>query len=88
MGLKLKISLNSGETHELKITPVIEYAFELHAKKSYSRAFIEDQKQTDVYWLAWECLRKSGITVPTFGASFMDTLAKVEVLGDEDNPNS
>jgi hypothetical protein len=43
---------------------------------------------TDLYWIAWEVLRKSGTTVPTFGAAFLDTLAKVEVLGDEDNPNS
>jgi hypothetical protein len=36
-----------------------------------------------VYWLAWECLRTSGQTVPMFGAEFLDTLAKVEVLDDD-----
>ena len=86
--MRLKIVRASGEETIHEITPSIEYAFEQYAKKGFYRAFSEDQKQSDVYWLAWECLRKSGTTVPTFGASFMDTLAKVEVLGDEDNPNS
>lgn len=86
--MKLRITKASGEVSDHEITPVIEYAFEGYAKKGFYRAFSEDQKQSDVYWLAWECLRRSGATVPTFGASFLETLAKVEVLGDEENPNS
>ena len=86
--MRLKIVRASGEETFHEITPSIEYAFELYAKKGFYRAFSEDQKQSDVYWLAWECLRRSGATVPTFGASFLETLAKVEVLGDEENPNS
>jgi len=43
---------------------------------------------SDLYWLAWEALRKANITVPIFGAAFLETLAKVEVLGDEEVPNS
>jgi hypothetical protein len=86
--MRLKITRASGEDTIHEITPAIEYAFEVYAKKGFYRAFSEDQKQSDVYWLAWECLRKSGVTVPTFGAAFLDTLAKVEVLGDDDNPNS
>lgn len=86
--MRLKITRASGEETTHQITPSIEYAFEQYAKKGFFRAFSEDQKQSDVYWLAWECLRKDNITVPTFGPAFIDTLAKVEVLGDEDSPNS
>lgn len=86
--MRLKITRASGEESIHTITPSIEYAFENYAKKGFYRAFSEDQKQSDVYWLAWECLRKDGQTVPTFGASFLETLASVEVLGDEDSPNS
>ena len=86
--MRLKVTRASGDETVHDITPAIEYAFEVYAKKGFYRAFSEDQKQSDVYWLAWECLRKSGVTVPTFGAAFLDTLAKVEVLGDDDNPNS
>jgi hypothetical protein len=39
--------------------------------------------QTDVYWLAWECLRTSGEVVKSYGAEFLETLAKVEVLDDD-----
>ena len=84
---KLRITRASGEVSDYEITPVIEWAFELYAKKGFQKAFREDEKQSDVYWLAWECLRRSGETVPTFGAAFLETLANVEVLGD-DSPNA
>jgi hypothetical protein len=80
---RLKITRATGEVTEHQITPRIEYAFELYAKKGFHKAFIEDQKQTDVYWLAHECLRSSGVVVKAFGAEFLDTLVKVEVLDDE-----
>ena len=80
---KLKVTKVDGNVSEHQITPSIEYAFELYAKKGFHRAFREDEKQTDVYWLAWECLRSSGDTVPVFGAPFLATLSKVEVLDDD-----
>jgi hypothetical protein len=55
----------------------------LYAKKGFHKAFREDEKLSDVFWLAWECLRSSGIEVPVFGAAFLDTLAKVDVLDDD-----
>jgi hypothetical protein len=33
--------------------------------------------------LAWECLRSDGVEVPVFGAGFLDTLSKVDVLDDD-----
>ena len=80
---KLKVTKVDGNVSEHQITPSIEYAFELYAKKGFHRAFREDEKQTAVYWLAWECLRSSGDTVPMFGAEFLKTLSKVEVLDDD-----
>jgi hypothetical protein len=50
------------------------------------KAFRDNEKQTDVYWLAWECLRRAGIGVKPFGADFIETLEKVEIL-DADHPN-
>ena len=79
---RLKITRASGEVSEHQITPRIEYAFELYAKMGFHMAFRTLERQSDVYWLAWECLRTSGETVPMFGAEFLDTLAKVEVLDD------
>jgi hypothetical protein len=80
---KLKIIKVDGQVSEHQITPSIEYAFELYAKQGFHRAFRVEEKQTDVYWLAWECLRAAGETVPMFGAEFLKTLKKVEVLDDD-----
>ena len=77
---KLKITRNTGEIEEYEITPAIEYAFELHAKKGIHKAFREDEKQSDVYWLCWEAIRRSGENVPMFGEKFLETLKLVEVL--------
>ena len=86
MALQLKITQASGEVHDLKITPVIEFAFEQYAKKGFRKAFLEDEKQSDVYWLAWEALRRSGVAVKPFGSDFLETLSSVEILV-VDSPN-
>lgn len=83
---KLKITKANGDVSEHAITPSIEYAFEIYAKKGFGKAFAEDQKQSDIYWLAWKCLSKEE-DVPLFGEKFIDTLTRVEVLDDSD-PNS
>jgi hypothetical protein len=80
---RLKITRATGEVTEHQITPRIEYAFELYAKKGFHKAFRDDEKQTDLFFLAHECLRSSGVTVKPFGAEFLDDLVKVEVLDDE-----
>jgi len=81
---RLKITRADGSVSEHEITPRIEYVFELHYKKGFHKAFRDDEMQTMVYWLSWECIRSSGETVPMFGVEFLDTLSKVEVL--DDNP--
>lgn len=80
---RLKITRANGEVTEHQITPRIEYAFELYAKKGFHKAFRDDEKQSDIYWLAYECLRTSGVVVKPFGPDFLDDLVKVEVLDDE-----
>ena len=84
--IKLRITRATGEATEHVVTPVIEWAFEQYAKKGFYKAFREDQKQSDIYWLAWECLRRAGAPdVKPFGDAFLETLKLVEVL--DDNPN-
>jgi len=77
---KLKVTRVDGAVNEYEITPVIEYAFEQYAKKGFHRALIEDQKQSDIYWLCWESIRRSGETVKPYGEAFIETLRNVEVL--------
>ena len=82
---KLTITRVNGDVSTHEITPSIEYAFEQYAKKGFAKAFAEDQKQSDIFWLAWKCLSKTE-DVPLFGEKFVDQLARVEV-GDS-SPNS
>lgn len=77
---KLKITRLDGSVTEHEITPAVEYAFEQNKGKGFHKAFRDDEKQSDVYWLAWECIRRSGETVKPFGFDFVETLKKVEVL--------
>lgn len=80
---KLKVELVDGTSHDIQITPKLQWAFENYAKKGFHKAFVEDQKQSDIFWLAWEGLRQNGITVKPFGEAFLDSLSNVEVLGDD-----
>jgi len=52
---RLKITRANGDVTDHQITPRIEYAFELYAKKGFHKAFRDDEKQSDLYWLAHEC---------------------------------
>lgn len=80
---KLKVTRVDGQVGEYKITPLIQYGFEIYAKKGFHKAIMEDQKQSDIYWLCWEAIRRSGETVPMFGEKFIETLAEVEILEDD-----
>lgn len=83
---KLKVVRADGSESTHDITPAIEYAFEQYAKKGFYKAFREDQKQSDIYWLAWECLRRANAPdVFPFGDKFLETLRAVEVV--DDSPN-
>ena len=77
---KLRVTTTDNNVAEYEVTPVVEFAFEQYAKKGYHKALYEDQKQSDVFWLVWECMRRAGVTVKPFGEVFVETLKNVEVL--------
>lgn len=76
----LKVTRANGDVQEFEVTPTLEVSFENHAKKGFFKALYEDQKQSDVYWLVWDAIRRSGETVKPFGEEFLDTLKNVEVV--------
>jgi hypothetical protein len=77
---KLKITRVDGSIGEYEITPIIQYAFEMYAKKGFHKALIDDQKMSDIYFLAHECIKRSGETIKPYGEGFIETLTSVEVL--------
>ena len=81
---KLRIVKADGSESEHRITPSIEVAFENHVKMGMHKAFRDLERQSDVYYLAWLCLKNSGETVKPFtDTGFLDTLDRVEVLDDD-----
>ena len=77
---RLKITRTDGLGVEGEIRPAGESSLELYAKKGFHKAFRDEERQTDVFWLAWEVTRRSGETVKPFGIEFIETLKSVEVL--------
>jgi hypothetical protein len=77
---KLRVTTVDGVTADYEITPSIEWSFEQYAKKGFHKALLEDQKQSDIYWLCWEAMRRNGASPKPFGEGFLDTLKSVEVL--------
>jgi hypothetical protein len=77
---KLRVTTQDNQVTDYEITPLIEYAFEQYAKKGFHKALIEDQKQSDIYWITWESMRRSGVTVKPFGEQYLESLKSVEVL--------
>lgn len=77
---KLQITRADGQVLEYEVTPTLEWSFEQYAKKGFMKAILEDQKNSDIYWLAWDAMRRAGESVKPFGEGFLDTLKKVEVL--------
>jgi hypothetical protein len=80
MATKLKVTRTNGDVSEYEITPAIEVAFEDRVKMGFFKAMRESEKQSDVYWIAWEAIRRSGEAVKPFGDEFLNTLSKVEVV--------
>lgn len=77
---RLKIVRTDGSVLEGEITPAVEYSFEQYAKKGFHKAFRDEEKQSDVYWLAWEITRRTpGESVKPFGIEFIETLRSVTV---------
>ena len=87
---RVKITKVDGKVIEARITPSIEYAFEIWKGTGFAKAFTEEQKQTDVFYLAWEVCRRNPEwgTIKTFGAEFVDSLDRVEILDDSPNEQS
>lgn len=84
--IKIRVTKASGEVSEYDVTPALEYSFEQQFKTGFHKRFRDEEKQSDIYWLAWEAERRSGATVPPFGEKYLENLSRVEIL-DADSPN-
>jgi hypothetical protein len=76
---KLKIVRTDGSIVEGEITPAVEYFFEQQTKMGFHKAFRDEEKQSHLFLLSWEVIRRAGETVKPFGTEFVETLASVTV---------
>lgn len=83
--MQLKIETIDGDTGVYRITPAVEVAFEKEKKGGFAKVFRENERSEDLYWLAWECMRRAGRTVPVFGDQFLETLVSVDLVDDDPN---
>lgn len=83
--MRIKVTRADGSENVFDISPAVEYAFELTQKKSFYKAFRDEEMQSHLYWVAWECVRRSGETVKPFGMDFVESLKSIEVLPDDPN---
>jgi hypothetical protein len=82
---RVRVTKTDGKVIEARITPAMEYGFEIWKGMGFAKAFSEEQKQTDVFYLAWLVCSRSPEwgTIKTFGAEFVNDLEKVEIVDDE-----
>ena len=78
---RLKITRASGDV-VVPITPVVEYAFEKYTGNGMHKQIRDQEKQSDIYWLAHNALSRVEV-LPPFGEEFLGSLISVEVMDDE-----
>lgn len=60
------------------VKPRTVLAFERHFKVGMGTAFTKEPKMEHQYWLAWECMRSSGIAVKPF-ETWLEQVDEVEI---------
>lgn len=83
--MRIKVVRADNSESIFEITPAVEYAFELTHKKSWEKAFLEENMRSHVYWVIWECVRRSGETVKPFGMDFVETIKSWDFIFDDPN---
>lgn len=81
--MQLRVIYGDG-THVVEVSPGLEVAFERQFKGGFAKLFRNEERSEHLYWLAWEGLRRSGVSVPPFGDEFLDVLKGVDIA---DSPN-
>ena len=79
IGTELKITLADGAEHTVPVSYSVACAWEDHHPGQAMEAMIRDVKFKQIAYLAYEALRKSGITVKVW-PQFIDTLQDVDFV--------
>jgi len=81
----IKIDLKEGKSHTLDITPAARCAFESEFKTGFIKRLREEERESDIYWLAHNLMNKKGLTQLEFGDGWLDTVIECELVVDSPN---
>lgn len=84
--MRLKITTKDNKTEILDITPAVECAFEAEKDgQGFYKVLRDQERQSDLYWIAHQCMKRKGLTQLEFGDTFLETLKEVDIVGDSPN---
>jgi hypothetical protein len=83
--MRLEIKLKDGKTEILDITPAVECAYESEFKGGFYKLLRDHERQSDLYWIAHQCMKRKGLTQLEYGDAFLETLKEVDIVADAPN---
>lgn len=82
--MKIKVTLKDGKAEILDVTPATECAFEIEFKGGFFKILRDNEKQSDLYWIAHHAMKRKGLTQLALDA-FIDSLVEVDIVADSPN---
>ena len=79
IGTELKVTLADGAEHTVPVSYSVACAWEDHHPGQAMEAMVRDVKFKQIAYLAYEALRKGGVTVKIW-PQFIDTLGDVDFI--------
>ncbi len=79
IGTDLKVTLSDGSEHTVPVTYSVACAWEDHHPGQAMETMVRDVKFKQIAYLAYEALRKSGVTVKVW-PQFIETLGDVNFV--------
>jgi len=82
--MKIKVTIKDGKTEILDVTPATECAFEIEFKGGFFKILRDNEKQSDLYWIAHHAMKRKGLTQLALDA-FIESLVEVDIVADSPN---
>jgi len=79
IGTDLRVTLSDGSEHTVTVSYSVACAWEDHHPGQAMEAMVRDVKFKQIAYLAYEALRKGGVTVKVW-PQFIDTLGDVDFI--------
>ena len=83
--MRLEITTKDEKKTILEVTPAVECAFEVEFKGGFYKLLRDNARQSDLYWIAHQCMKRKGLTQLENGDAFLETLKEVDIVTDSPN---